>query len=519
MKGLASYICSNIKEVEREIERSMHATEIPYLKDDYRNWMSEKDDKKPSVVNAYVSYLKSADINLFTYEDDFFELLKSAFIQRKFDEISIMFDKYIGIINEWFEDSKKEDVGIRTKLLSDWRSGYKNYRKFFEYRIAQLKEQEKNASNVEERTEKAVLKSEKDLFMSVRFAEWLKHNGVNSASSYISYIKNINRDFFCKLQPKGTDLLSMIPKYLKEQPDQLIEYLLYLEGILNEEIKKNATDVPKYLTNGRSALRQYHKFILEIAEDIILETPDFTQTEDRKKDEEENEVYHYAPGICYEKEDLKSNFNFRLLTQDRISDKKDLFFPIRLISRLFHLSERRARRNNSDKENRNGAWIDRWADDCVEKITIHTDKGDFRFANIVLLEIQPDSKQVTVTLDNGETATMLTETKDRGMVALKSKALRYIHIDHTPMMAEILKENFDRLPTLQKFTAIIRKVAGKGGIPISASNISKISSAIFKDTDSADLETLIPELKEDLTLIQEKAGLCLMSQAENLKKK
>lgn len=519
MKGLSSYICSNIKEVEREIERGMNATEVPYLEDDYRNWMSEKDDKKPSVVYAYVSYLRSADINLFTYEDDFFELLKRAFIQRKFDEIPIMFDKYIGIINEWFEDSKKEDVGIRTKPLSDWRSGYKNYRKFIEYRIAQLKEQDKNASITEKKAETVAPKSAKDLFMSVRFAEWLENNGLKSASSYISYIKNINREFFCKLQPERTDLLALIPKYLQKQPELLIEILLDLEGLLNEEIKKYAKDAPKYLTNGRSAFRQYIKFIREIAEDVILETSNFTETEDRKMDEEENEVVHHASKTGYEKEDLKLIFNLRLLTQDRISKNKDLFFPIRLISRIFHLSERMARKNNSAQENHNGAWIDLWTDECVEKITIHTDKGDFRFTDITLLEIQPDNRQVTVTLDNGETAVMLTETKDRGKVTLESKALRYIHIDHTPLMAELLKENFDQLPALQKITAIIRNAAGPKRIHITASNISKINSAVLQNTEFTELEALIPQLKDDLTLIREKASLCLMSQAENLKKK
>lgn len=516
-KGLSSYVCSNIKEIEREIEREANATEVPYLEEGYRKWMDKKDGKKPSVVNAYVSYLKSADNNLFTYEEDFFELLKRALTQSRFDEIPKLFDKYIGIINEWLEDSKKEDVGIKTKKLSDWRSGYYNYRKFFEFLIANLKGQaESTPIKVE------IPESTNKLFMSNQFFDWLVAHeiGKNSASSYVSFIKHINKDFFCKITKNNVDLLALIPRYLAERPDKLMDMLLELEGRLVEEIneRKHSTMPLNSLFNGRSGFRQYMKFMSEVVENCPVQNPAQPKIEEDEK--EKDDLCFDTCRTGYESEDLEINFRFRLLTQDRMSESKDLFFPIRLISRLFHLSEKASRRNDSDLVNRNGAWIDSWANDCVAEIIVHTDKGDYLFEDIKQLEIQPDNSRVIVTLlDNEETAVVLTETESQGMVPLECSALKHIHIDHTPLMSTILKEHAAQLPALQQFTAIIREEAARQNISITTRNFPQISKAVFANVEIADLEALIPSLKEELLLLQEESTLCLMSQSENLKKK
>lgn len=518
-KGLSTYVCSIIKEIEREFEREVNVTEVPYLEEGYRKWMDKKDGKKPSVINAYVSYLKSADKNLFSYEEDFFELLKRALTKGDFDEIPKLFDKYIGIINEWIDDSKKEDVGISTKLLSDWRSGYYNYRKFFEHLIISKKNQAGNTESDNELIKPELPESTNRLFMSNQFADWLMDHemGKYSASSYISYIKHINKDFFCKITKDNIDPLASIPTYLKEMPDKLMDMLFELEGRLVEEInnKKYSTMPLKSLFNGRTGFRQYIKFMSEIVESYLIQNPPQAETEEDEKDN----LCLDTQRTGYEYEDLESNFHFRLLTQDRMSESKDLFFPIRIISRLFHLSEKASRKNNSDQVNRNGVWIDRWANDSVAEITVHTDKGDYILADIDQLEIQPENKRVVVTLGREETAIVLTETENCGMVPLECSALRNIHIDHTPLMSEIIKENSAQLPALQKLTTIIREETIRQNITITTRNFSQISKAVFTNVDLADLETLIPALKEELILLKEKSTLCLMSQSENLKKK
>lgn len=272
------------------------------------------------------------------------------------------------------------------------------------------------------------------------------------------------------------------------------------------------------LFNGRSGFRQYMKFMSEVVENCPVQNPAQPKIEEDEK--EKDDLCFDTCRTGYESEDLEINFRFRLLTQDRMSESKDLFFPIRLISRLFHLSEKASRRNDSDLVNRNGAWIDSWANDCVAEIIVHTDKGDYLFEDIKQLEIQPDNSRVIVTLlDNEETAVVLTETESQGMVPLECSALKHIHIDHTPLMSTILKEHAAQLPALQQFTAIIREEAARQNISITTRNFPQISKAVFANVEIADLEALIPSLKEELLLLQEESTLCLMSQSENLKKK
>lgn len=517
-KGLSNHVCSIIKEVEREIEREMNATEVPYLEGGYRKWMDKEDGKKPSVINCYVSYLKSADRRLFDDEEDFFELLKRALNKGRFDEIAVLFDKYIGIITEWIEDSKKEDVGITTKKLSDWRSGYNNYRKFFEYIVSFMKEDDGNVGSETEELTKIPESTDK-LFLSDQFIDWMVEEGIGerSASSYVSYIKRTNKDFFCKVTKNNIDPLASLASLLKRTPNGAMNMLIDLEGHLVEEIsnKKYSTMPLESLTKGRAAFRQYIKFMSEVAGDFP--TQDSAQA--IIEEGEESGISFNAQRIGYEYEDLLDNFRFRLMTQDRMSESKDLFFPIRLINRLFHLSERISRKTNPDLAIQNGKWIDTWAYDCIGEITVHTDKGDYVLKDISRLEILPDNKQVVVTLGSGETAVLFTETENRGTIPLESSTLSRIHIDHTPLMSVILKENSARLPALQKFTKIIREEAIRQNITITTRNFSKISKAIFAVGDIAGLEALIPSLKEELILLRGQSTLALMSQSENLKKK
>lgn len=276
-KGLSSY--SVIKEIEHEFECEMNAIEVPYLKEGYRKWMIKKDGKKVSVTNSYIYYLKSANKNLFSREDDFFELLKRALMKGCFGEIPELFDKYIGIINKWIENSRMEDVGIATKELSNWRSGYNNYRKFFEYIISFINKTGVNTeSDIEELIKVEIPGSTNKLFLSDQFAGWMVEHGMDkrSASSYISYIKRTNKDFFCKITKNNIDPLAFDMSYLKEMPDKLMNILFVLEERLVEEIntKKYSTMPFESLFKGRAGFRQYIKFMGEIVGDYpVLNSP------------------------------------------------------------------------------------------------------------------------------------------------------------------------------------------------------------------------------------------------------
>lgn len=83
--------------------------------------MNETDGKTKNVANTYVGYLKMVDKKIFLGEDDFFYLLPQKIKDADFLGVASLFDKYLELINEWFELAKKEDFGISPKVISDCR--------------------------------------------------------------------------------------------------------------------------------------------------------------------------------------------------------------------------------------------------------------------------------------------------------------------------------------------------------------------------------------------------------------
>ena len=126
------YLISLDAEIQREIERDVLGIKVPYLATRYKKWMITIDEKTENVANAYISYIKSADRQLFSSEEDFFELLPQKIVAGDIKGVSALFDKYLDVVNEWFELAKNEDYGFSSKLVSDWRSAFRNYRRFIE---------------------------------------------------------------------------------------------------------------------------------------------------------------------------------------------------------------------------------------------------------------------------------------------------------------------------------------------------------------------------------------------------
>ena len=75
MEGYIDYLISLDAEIQREIERDLFGIKVPYMAEEYKKWMVTNDEKTENVANAYISYIKSADKQLFSSEEDFFELL------------------------------------------------------------------------------------------------------------------------------------------------------------------------------------------------------------------------------------------------------------------------------------------------------------------------------------------------------------------------------------------------------------------------------------------------------------
>ncbi|WPO59710.1 hypothetical protein [Bacteroides fragilis] len=527
MKGYIEHLIASSEEFSREIEREYKNIEVPYLSEAYKKWMLNKNGKTENVVRSYISYIKSADKEFFTFEEDFFILLPQKIQAGDFAGVSSLFDKYLGIIDEWFETSKKEDVGISTKKISDWRSGFRNYHTFIvEWLIPTMKAHLATQKGVQAIVADAAIY--KRLFAEDDFLHWLieiDNKGVSSAQSYVSRLKRLNRivsDKCSAVLPKGSDIFSLIPKYLRENKGEEAARLLFaLDEKLMSKIRQNDTSLMPIdiLRNSVSSLRKYTKFLIEEYIDDISDN-----NEDSANDiKETSTIGGDALILTYDYEELEHNFHFRLITQDRMSNGKDVFFPIDIIKRLFRLSEKVSSKSSVSKGNYK--WFNRWIDNCIAEIVVATDKGNFIMADLSefnAITINTVTKEVTVKLQNGETAQMQTCTVEEAspIRLMEVDKLSNIHIDHTPLISDILSENLSSLPAMVRLTEIIRNVANASNLSITTKNFSDIARKVVNSKDYImEMIELIPELKDEMELIREKTTLQLMEAGCNLRKK
>lgn len=138
------------------------------------------------------------------------------------------------------------------------------------------------------------------------------------------------------------------------------------------------------------------------------------------------------------------------------------------------------------------------------------------------LIINTTTKEVTVTLQDGETAKMLTFTEDKAESPrlMKVDRLRDIHIDHTPLISNVLSENISNLPAMVRLTEIMRKVAKTSNLSFKTNNFSAIENKVINsNADVVEMLKMLPMIKDELELVRSKSTLCLMDAKHNRKKK
>lgn len=524
MKGYVDYLISLDAEFQREIERDVLGIKVPCLATRYKKWMITIDEKTENVANAYISYIKSADKQLFSSEEDFFELLPQRIVAGDIKGVSSLFDKYLDVVNEWFELAKNEDYGFSSKLVSDWRSAFRNYRRFIEEWVLPKISGKKCDISVMQGANVY-----KQLFAGEEFLHWLTttdEKGNASAQSYISRLKRLNRTLSQALSAKSQTLqgglFSLIPIFLKaKEEEKVVNLLTLLDEKLIYLIRNNDSQLmpTSSLRDALSALRKYAEFITE-------EYINGDSTDEEEPEEETTDISLLGiSGVTntYDYQTLENNFRFRLITQNRMSEGKDVFFPISIINRLFRLSSKAIAKHVERKDDYK--WFNRWIDDCIAEIQVITDKGDFILAKLSendTIIINPTTKEVTVTLLDGTTARMLTQTEEATAPArfMEISQLCKIHIDHSPQISEVLTENISNLPAMVRLTEIIREVAKENNLSIVRDNFSTIASKVMKsEKHIVEMLEMIPTLKNELEFIRSKSTLCLMAATYNLRKK
>lgn len=163
--------------------------------------------------------------------------------------------------------------------------------------------------------------------------------------------------------------------------------------------------------------------------------------------------------ICFDHDTLKDKFRLRLLTQDRLSNSKTLFYPIKLIRDLFTTHDQLARPGLIGSKPTAKKYLCEIMRKCIDNINVITDKSLFKFEDIKTPEIDLSSKNVTVLLKSDEKAALLTKTDKGDTEAMRVSILNDISIDHVIPMAYILEDKAGELPVLGKLTRLMKHVA------------------------------------------------------------
>lgn len=365
------------------------------------------------------------------------------------------------------------------------------------------------------------------LYKTDEFREWMRWRGgmtQRSANSYVSYLKTLRHTVTRKSD--GAYALDIISDLLREgNTAAALELLEKVEEKVSMYMLSSETDKSdkKDFNNYRSALRKYALFL----EDDMQELPDEEELDNAETsdadlatqfDGESN--VKPSGNLTYPISDIKQNFVFRLKTQNRMSNQKDIFYPIGIICKLFNYSQHKAERNciyNNDAE-----WLNEWFNDYVDTILVITADGEYPLSKIKEIMINPNDGAVSMLLDGrSEKLIVLTENTQGDNVPMIAKRLRDIHIDHTPLMSNALSTSLANLPSLAVMSEIIKKSAKQKKLDIKPSNFGKISNELFRNTEviNEQLLPLIPELKNELDILRGKCVLKLMQASLNLRKK
>lgn len=497
MKGLVEHLIMSNAQLERELERDLKKIEVPYMSDAYSDWLVNVDGKTANAAASYVSYLRSMDNELFVAEDDFFESLRDCLKGNDLRALEALFDRYAGILDEWLEYSRKEDIGISSRTISDWRSAFRSYRKF----MTELCRH--NAAGADGRIAYNASSQYTDVLTAGPFFKWLVRKGFTegSANSYISRLKRVDREVFCRYGLKASLFRMIIDLLHKSENGKVLDLLYYSDNVLSGLIDNRDSsfmDIAE-MSNCRSALRSYIQFIQE---ELFTDLPE--------EEETDRAVWHYPSSCSFDMDILKKNFWWRLVTQDRMGNNKDVFYPIRLLRRLFRVTGEYQ-------------WFNDLIYASIAGIRIMTDQGEVLFSDLNgtdTLSIDAVSGTVSVTLGDGRRVCVLTQTDVSGAapVPMKAVSLNEIHIDHSPLISDILSDNRDRLPALTALTDMIKDVAGRNRLNIVSGNFTRINGLVM-DSCFEGMKKMIPELKKELEMIGQLAVLRLMSASFNLKKK
>ena len=325
-----------------------------------------------------------------------------------------------------------------------------------------------------------------NIFMEEEFKKFLPANDVpNSINSYLNYIKNADRLLEYKMFP-------IVEKLYQTQDIENLEVLRDKGSYHLDNLNKGSKSIKNY----KSGFNKYLDFIENIIVNLIEETPD-TNIEDTVNELIDEVIDDVTMDVKdkYSHENIRENFFFRLISQNRFNKNSDFFFPIRFIQQYFYKTD--------DKK-----YFDDIINQQIEHIRFFYAKDQWdEIKHLKELSIADDDRLLV----NGKPLFSEDFQNNNTYVPFKITKLSEIAIDHKESMNSILNNlKGENYPELVKITRALRKGLHKESYKKLSARGTKLSNnPIFKNSINK------VSLKKEFENIVNKMQLQLMHKNHN----
>jgi hypothetical protein len=198
----------------------------------------------------------------------------------------------------------------------------------------------------------------------------------------------------------------------------------------------------------------------------------------------------------YEQAELRKNFYFRLITQDRYYEF--LYFPVSVLKKLFYANDRKA-------------FFDNWVNKQIDSIAVHVGKTDkILFKDLVSLDIQDDGTVLINGTSRLYTIVAGQKTKDE----VNTNTLQAIAIDHVKPFERVLFELQYELPALQTVHNILENL--NDGRISNKEDLNNAGNCMVSNVEFSSQE--LDALEKDLNLVANNVQLQLMDKYQNSRK-
>lgn len=344
-----------------------------------------------------------------------------------------------------------------------------------------------------------------NFFLEDDFLRWVKVDSnltMGTAKSYKSYVLNAVKlvPFTKENSNEEWSLFKILNNSIENDEitvdiDEIINLIITQLSIAGAD--KLFGKSRKTLQNYKSGLFKYLEFILNQEKYVFSNQNEFRANYSLNKISNETKEIE-STQIIFSKNDLIKNFSLRIKTQDRLYEH--IFYPIRIINRVFRIQNKRKLFKD-------------WVISLLNHIKIHLEDRIIEFRELSSIIISDNL--VYIVSKDGSKEKAFTYTKNEGeKEAFNVLKLSDISIDHVKPLYKILSDNINVLHNFIFLTGKINENIKEDKIKLKDLISLSSSDKIDKELYSIDTNSLLKEL----LLISEQTDLQLMDRAYNSSK-